>query len=406
MHLVYTNVNDAFAGLVYSFHRGSIPAAVSPSRNGEVIAADDPMTITYRNPGQRVLMNAERDANPFFHLYEALWMLAGCNDVAALRYYNAQMAQYSDDGETFNGAYGYRWRHARMDWDVDEVTGKPFFPSGGKPTHTNADGQPKIDQLEILIAHLRQNPHSRRAVLQMWTVEDDLLQVDRSKDVCCNLSVVFRVETGPCLACNGQNYSMDGGVHTVCAKCGGLSSEQPRYLNMTVFNRSNDLIWGMLGANYVHFTVLQEYMATNLELELGSYHQISANLHLYTERWEPEKWLNSQTDSYIAERRVVPLVKSPAVFDEELPQFVETFRLQSGAEEPAVRHDSGWREPFFEQVASPMLRAFIRHKLGDHAGALAWTKYVEADDWRWAAVQWLNSPNRKHNRKGTAVEKT
>jgi hypothetical protein len=33
---------------------------------------------------------------------------------------------------------------------------------------------------------------------------------------------------------------------------------------MTVTNRSNDLCWGMLGANYVHFTILQEYLAARL----------------------------------------------------------------------------------------------------------------------------------------------
>ena len=42
---------------------------------------------------------------------------------------------------------------------------------------------------------------SRRAVLQMWNVEDDLLKVDSSRDVCCNLSVLFTVERGVCREC-------------------------------------------------------------------------------------------------------------------------------------------------------------------------------------------------------------
>ena len=32
-------------------------------------------------------------------------------------------------------------------------------------------------------------------------------------------------------------------------------------LNMTVSNRSNDVIWGTFGANVVHMSILQEYVA-------------------------------------------------------------------------------------------------------------------------------------------------
>ena len=77
-----------------------------PSRNGPVLQAPWPVTTVYQNPLERVVFWPERDANPFFHLYESLWMLAGRNDIAPLTRYAKNMANYSDDGETQHGAYG------------------------------------------------------------------------------------------------------------------------------------------------------------------------------------------------------------------------------------------------------------------------------------------------------------
>ena len=42
-------------------------------------------------------------------------------------------------------------------------------------------------------------------------------------------------------------------------------------LNMTVCNRSNDVIWGMTGANAVHMTMLQELIAAEADIPIGSY---------------------------------------------------------------------------------------------------------------------------------------
>src|SRR5690606_3416900 len=152
---------------------GAIRTEITSSRVGEVAYIPEPVMITYQEPRKRVLFSEARDANPFFHLYESLWMLAGRDDVAPLAYYSSKIAEIaSDNGQTFNGAYGRRWRRMLSDSNGDEV-----------------------DQLKILIEHLRQLPNSRRAVLQMWTVGDDLLNigtpVDYSKDVCCNTCVYF-----------------------------------------------------------------------------------------------------------------------------------------------------------------------------------------------------------------------
>lgn len=371
MHLKYRNVNDAFRGLVKGIYDGSIPTEVVPSRAGECAVIEEPVIITYERPLERVLFNTARDANPTFHVYEAIWMLAGRNDVAPLAYYVKTMPQFSDDGETFHGAYGYRWRK--------------YFG---------------YDQLSWIIDELRANPHSRRCVLAMWdagrTYEDygetsgiagravegsgDLYHATHGgKDAPCNLAVHFLVEDA------------------------GAAGHKSR-LNMTVFNRSNDLVWGALGANAVHFSFLQEYMAAHLDLEVGVYNQISNNLHVYTERWEPEKLLEWEADdgnedhdtgwvAYgyteggneltgpVIQGGTIPLVKDPATFDRELPDFVER-HSRDGMAYP-------YAEPFLREVAQPMCVAYHHYKRRAFADAIQVAGNIAADDWRIACTAWL-----------------
>ena len=114
-----------------------ISGEVQDSRNGQVIVSPGPVVNTYHNPRERVLFSEQRDANPFFHFFEAMWMLAGRKDLEYVSNLLPRMKDFSDDGETLQGAYGYRWRH-----------------------------QFHIDQIELVVQELENNPESRRAVIQ------------------------------------------------------------------------------------------------------------------------------------------------------------------------------------------------------------------------------------------------
>lgn len=185
MHVITArNVNDAlYQGINYLSRVG----ISRDSRNGPVKVSPIPVTTVYMQPLERVLFWKDRDANPFFHLYESLWMLAGRNDVTPLVKYAKQMHQYSDDGKTLHGAYGYRWRHAF-----------------GR------------DQLALITDALKKNRDDRRQVLQMWDARQDLGRV--GKDLPCNTIATFQINT------DGE-------------------------LDLTVFCRSNDIIWGCLAAD-------------------------------------------------------------------------------------------------------------------------------------------------------------
>lgn len=361
MHLEFQNVNDAFVYVVEGIEKGTIRTERGPSRVGEVLTIQEPVILTFHKPEQRVLFNVYRDCNPFFHLYEAMWMLAGRNDIASLEYYSSHYGDFVRDGDSpdANGAYGYRWReHPRRNDDDEYEYGT-------------------VDQLDILVEHLKKNPNSRRAVLQMWTVEDDLLKIGSpvgySKDVCCNTNVYFSL----------REVQDDG------------PSGWNKYLDMTVCNRSNDIVLGMLGANYVHFSLLQEYVACCLDVEVGFYHQISNNAHVYTEKFEPRKWLKQpetmfdhpNDDYLIYDREItkyIPLVQDKETFDREVKNFVE---LNKNSKD--ITGYASYKEPFLNVVAQPMMHAFHMHKVRDYPAAYRWLQYVENDDWRIAGVNWI-----------------
>lgn len=377
MHLHFQNVNDAFYGLIAGMADGRIETEQLPSRNGPVMQVIEPVCVTYSQPRERVLLNSARDANPFFHLFESLWMLAGRNDVAALKYYASTIGNFSDNGETFNGAYGHRWRQYEI-------------LTGDAPISYR-----DVDQLKIIIDHLKRNPSSRRVVLSMWNVEDDLLKIDTSKDVACNTQVYFSVRRGQCPTCEGQgkvettdNNNDRYRTYDQCERCKGFPESMPRWLDMTVTNRSNDLIWGMLGANVVHFSFLQEYLANAIGLEVGVYHQFTNNLHVYTETnsgWHPEKWTSQSVEDYPSGSNLVDLVKNVEVFDREVKEFV---RLNSVDVED-IHGQIHWTEPFLDFVAQPMMHAFHMHKQRDYEAALNWLDKVQDEAWVQAAYKWL-----------------
>jgi hypothetical protein len=315
------NVNDAWPqakALLNGYH------LVRPSRAGEVWECPEAVTTLYRHPRERVLFDPRRDANPFFHLFEALWMLDGRNDVAFVASVLPRMQEFSDDGITYHGAYGYRWR-----------------------VHFGRD------QLMDIKDMLMGNHDDRRAVLTMWDPRTDLNNPS-CKDLPCNDVVFFKVREGR--------------------------------LNMTVCCRSNDICWGCYGANCVHMSMLQEFMAAQIGVPVGVYWQVSDSWHAYTERWAKFGGLDSchtGSDYYQVGHKVSPfqLVRNPDAFTGDLANW-----LSEGRGSQTV---GDFLNPFFPLVASPLWRAHEAYKQGDLEAAIIYAHSCAAEDWRLAAVQWL-----------------
>lgn len=100
-------------------------------------------------------------------------------------------------------------------------------------------------------------------------------------------------------------------------------------LDLTVFNRSNDLHWGVFGANLCQFSTILDAVASWLNVEVGTYRQITDSLHIYLDDFgakETEKVLNAYgltIEDVLREDFVTPDVTE--IEHPELVQFVGTY---------------------------------------------------------------------------------
>jgi thymidylate synthase len=336
MHVITAlNVRDALPKAVRYLQRFGHP---EKTRGGEVLAATKPVTIHYNFPKQHVLLNEIRDANPFFHIMEAMWMLAGRNDGIFLDHYVKDFSKLYGVKGIIPDAYGYRWRYGL-----------------------------RYDQLLLIIEQLKKDPGSRQCVLQMWGAGRHDLDADVQKP--CNLVITFRI----------------------------LADR----LDMTVFNRSNDVIWGCCGANAVHFPILQEYMATMIGVKMGSYWQVSNNLHLYKEhKFMLEGRIKGERDHHLldyylkdsgtAYEKTQPLITYPNTFEEEL---LETMQCIDDLHQDLEIYGGDISNGFLREVVLPMAMAHQRYKNKDRQGAFRAMSAVIAEDWQKAGTQWLERRN-------------
>jgi hypothetical protein len=315
----------------------------------------------YSHPRERVLFSPIRDANPAFSLAESLWMLSGRNDGAFLNLFIKDFGErFAEPDGTIHGAYGYRWR-------------KAFG----------------FDQLKYIARRLIENPNDRQCILQMWDCSlpgtrerlikrevsgaehidiensgmDDLL--DDWKDRPCNTHVYFRVRDG--------------------------------LLDMGVCCRSNDIIMGAYGANAVHFSILQEYMAAMIDVGVGTYTQFSFNYHLYekdlanlAKRHMPLTAAAALRDDRYSLGLVglpFPLVSDVEAFDEDVRQLLSA--VESKDRNAVVFPPS--HNKFLCYTAWPLFLAYLNRDLSI-------AKEIEALDWRIALTEWLQ--RRQDKRRG------
>jgi thymidylate synthase len=296
------------------------------TRNGKAKVLREPLATVYRQPTQRVLFWEKRDANPFFHFMECLWMMAGRRDVEWIARFSSNIKNYSDDGQVFNGAYGHRWRH--------------YFG---------------VDQLATIIRNLRVNPACRRQVLTMWSASD--LTHQDTKDVPCNTQAYLQV-------------SRDG------------------YLDLMVSNRSNDMIWGAYGANAVHFSFLLEVMAAFIEVRVGTYTQVSMNTHVYEPHFALAEAMADLAPDVLARQRHQDACPYDRGEVKPYPVVANT-RWFTELEAFMVGTTRGYTNPFFPEVALPLLNAWGIYKEKDLDRALSAVAECAATDWKLAATDWL-----------------
>lgn len=337
------NVNEAFPRGIQLLHELGIQ---QPSQHGDTLEMDQPVSVMYLNPRERILFDKDRASNPFLNLFEALWIIAGRNDVAFLQRLVGRMATYSDDGVTYYGAYGWRLKNR--------------LGNGTEPATS-------CDQIKKAIERLTKNPNDRQVVL---TIRDpgDMFYV--GKDQPCNLMMALKVRQGK--------------------------------LNVHVFNRSNDFIWGMTGTNVVQFSMLQEYLAGRIGVEVGTYHQTTDSMHVYVnEQWEKLK--NKRCGHYLdpyenGDVKPYDMMQKAGVWDDDLKHFFNLVDRNM----PVGNTTTVFATPFFREVVAPLWRAFEEYELYREtkakeqlSDAISFANTAADCDWKYAAVMWLENIQRK-----------
>ena len=173
------------------------------------------------NPRARLIQNPERKLSKRFAMAEFIWIMAGKCSLDQISFYNKRMKDFSDNGVDLNGAYGPRLRH----WQS---------PGGD------------FDQIKSVIERLKKDIYTRQAVMVILDPKKDFSQP--TKDVPCNnyLQFLFR----------------ENQLHLMC------------------YVRSNDLLLGF-PYDVFEWTMMQEVIANELKVELGSYYHIVGSAHIY-----------------------------------------------------------------------------------------------------------------------------
>lgn len=293
----------------------------------------------YWRPIRNVSFDPVRDANPFFHFLEALWIIKGREDVRFLAHLLPRMADFSDDGETFHGAYGHRLRH--------------WVSEGG------AD-----DQIEEAIRLFKQSPTTRQVVLGIWNPTWDLGQV--TKDLPCNDTLMLKIRHGR--------------------------------LNITVCNRSNDAVLGCYGANAVQFSMLQMYLAARIGVEVGTYCQVSDSFHVYDDNpyWQwfrknynDDRWMQPLDES----RQLYAALGDQNIFEDHIEVVddeLDTFFIEADLAIAKGGHAIPLSaRSMVVRTATMLWNTLYYHRVKEHDMARTTAWHIEAPDWREAAQRWL-----------------
>jgi len=185
---------------------------ITPTKGGctETAAA----TFELTNPRARVSRSATR-GRLFSALGELCWYFSGSNRTEDIAYYVSAYRELDEDGLIFGG-YG--------------------------PRLMSFDG---VNQVKYVIRALRDNPFSRKAVIQLFDHQD---VTSNHADVPCTCTMQYLVRDGQLAA--------------------------------ITYMRSNDVFLG-LPHDVFCFTMLQEYIARSIGAELGTYHHMVGSLHMY-----------------------------------------------------------------------------------------------------------------------------
>ncbi|TCK65837.1 thymidylate synthase [Curtobacterium sp. PhB136] len=286
------NAGEAFIELLAAINT---QGAVHQSRAGSTRELLH-QSVTLTRPLERCVVVPHRNNDVFAAIAETIWVIAGRADMEFLTRYVRRAPEFSDDGVQWRAGYGPRMRR----W-------------GGA-----------TDQLAGVVAELRNNPESRRAVISLFDPTTDLLP---TKDVPCTDWLQFVLRDG--------------------------------VLSLAVTVRSNDLFWGFSGINTFEWSVLHEMVATWLGASVGAVTFFIGSLHVYERHFDrAERILASRPGPELYPVPAAPRFSTPLEdLDAELDRWFDVEKRVAASDLSDV-----------DTVRDPLLRDFAWMLAADAAG--------------------------------------
>ena len=173
-----------------------------------------------RNPLENYITNKERNWKPDYAEAEWQWYLSGDPRISKLGELYGKVPpiweRMADSNGEVNSNYGYQWQ--------------------------------RNNQIDYVIAKLRDNPKTRHAAISIYDAKE---WPKYTKDTPCTYAIQFTIVNDK--------------------------------LNMSVYMRSNDIWYGFCNDQY-QFSSLQKKIAKELNIEVGWYYHHAHNMHLYNDK--------------------------------------------------------------------------------------------------------------------------
>ncbi|HML70203.1 MAG TPA: thymidylate synthase [Macellibacteroides fermentans] len=226
----------------------------------------EPFMFKITNPKARWITIPERKWNVALAYAESLWLASGRNDLEMIGRYLFRMKDFSDDSISMRGGYGPRLRKYNgnsNDYKIDSS-----LQNQNKPCFN------EIDQFKFVIQCFNKDINTRQGIITIGDPTKDCFEksgkLKQTKDFPCTRSLHF------------------------------MKHPAENKLNLTVYMRSNDILWGASAVNIFNFTFIQEYFAHIMDLQVGDYYHIVNNFHFYEDK-RTEIEIISNVNNYIDE---------------------------------------------------------------------------------------------------------
>ena len=209
-------------------------------------------------------------------IYELLWFLNGDTNVKYLQEHGVRIwNEWADENGELGPVYGHQWRS----W--------PDYDGG------------VIDQIQMVVDQLKNNPDSRRMMVSAWNVAE----VNRMALPPCH--TIFQFYTAP-ITSEGeqQGSSPSGGAR--------------RRLSLQLYQRSADTFLGV-PFNIASYALLLQMMAQVCDMEAGDFIHTTGDTHLYLNHLDQARLQLTREPRPLPKMVINPNVKS--IFDFKYEDF-------------------------------------------------------------------------------------